>query len=316
MQGIGFERPSMLRKGQGGRPIGTTELPPPPPLPTGDPPPRSSYARLLVLGLIGAIGCSGIAVVVALQLAKADIHEEGSVGTPAPSDGPEAPTAVEGLRAEKGKWTGDPDSWRISLTWQPVEGAAGYLISRDGRRLIEADATEFIDHTVTPEGRYRYEVVAFDAERTMSKASRVQIRTGQLPKAVARVQGKWLLKLEVRSSSIGVSGGGVPVTFTPTCRQGPCSVGWSFDDVGNKGIARSDGATYEGSGSGAFLTLDCHGGVVSATVTLEFHVKKAHTVRKTWRATEISGTLTEFVPSVSNCLSARNVWTFQGSAQG
>lgn len=260
--------------------------------------------------------CNGIAVVVALQLAKPDIHEEAFAVTPAPSDGSEAPTAVEGLRAQKGKWTGDPDSWRISLTWQPVEGAAGYLISRDGRKPVEADATEFIDHTVTPEGHYRYEVVAFDAERTMSKATRVQIRTGQLPKAVARVQGKWLLQLVVQSSSIGASGGRVPVTFTPSCRQGPCTVGWSFDDVGNNGIARSDGARYEGSGSGGFLTLDCRGSVVSATVTLEFHVEKAHTVRKTWRATEISGTLTESVPAVSNCLSARNVWTFQGSAQG
>jgi hypothetical protein len=39
-------------------------------------------------------------------------------------------------------------------------------------------------------------------------------------------------------------------------------------------------------------------------------------VGSSWRATTISGTITESVPSFSNCLSARNVWTFRGAAQG
>ena len=179
-----------------------------------------------------------------------------------------------------------------------------------------SEEAEFVDDTVTPEGRYRYEVVAVDADRNRSKPARVRIRTGPLPAAAARVQGRWLLKLKVQSSSIFTSGGKILVTFTPDCRQGPCAVGWSFEDAGNTGTARNAGPRYEGSGSGGFLTLDCHGGVVSATVTLDFRVVKAHTVRKAWRATEISGTLTESVPSVSNCLSARTVWTFTGAAQG
>jgi hypothetical protein len=197
-----------------------------------------------------------------------------------------------------------------------VEGAAGYLISRDGRRLDEAEHARFADDTVTPEGRYRYEVVAVDAEKNRSKPARVRIRTGPLPEAAARVQGRWLLKLKVQSSSIFDSGGQIPVTFTPSCRQGPCPVAWGFEDVGNTGTARNEGARYEGSGFGGFLTVDCHGGTVSSTVTLEFQVVRAHTIREAWRATEISGTLTEQVPSVSNCLAARNVWTFTGSAQG
>jgi hypothetical protein len=265
---------------------------------------------------VGAVLSSGIAVALALRFAKPDIPDEAFAGAPKPSATPAGPSPVEGLRAEQGKWTGDPDSWRISLTWQPVEGATGYVISRDGRRLDEADATAFVDHSVAPEGRYRYEVVAFDADRNLSKPSRVRIRAEPLANAVARVQGRWILKLKVQSSSIDVSGGRVLVTFTPNCRQGPCPVVWSFEDAGNSGTARNDGARYQGSGSGGFLTYDCRGGAVSSTVTLEFHVEKAHTVRKAWRATEISGTLTESVPSVSNCLSARNVWTFTGSAQG
>lgn len=300
-----------------GTPIGA-ELPPVPALPPdpADVPPKPSFARLFLLGLAGAIAASGIAVILALQLAKPDIPAEAFAGSPDPSNAPEAPAAVEGLRAEQGRWTGDPDTWRISLSWQPVEGAAGYLISRDGRRLDEAEGAEFVDDTVTPEGRYRYEVVAVDADRLRSKPARVRIRTGPLPEAAARVQGRWLLKLKVQSSSLFSGSSQILVTFTPGCPQGPCAVGWSFEDAGNTGTARNAGAGYEGSGSGGFLTLDCHGGVVSATVTLDFRVVKAHTVRRAWRATEISGTLAESVPSVSNCLSARNVWTFTGAAQG
>lgn len=259
---------------------------------------------------------SGIAVALALQFAKPDIPAEAFAAAPEPSAPPAGPASVEDLRAEQGKWTGDPDSWHISLTWQPVEGATGYLITRNGRRLDEADATEFIDHSVAPEGRYRYEVVAFDGDRNLSKPARVRIRVAPLANAAARVQGRWLLKLKVQSSSIFTSGGRILATFTPNCRRGPCPVDWTFEEAGNSGTARNDGARYRGSGSGGFLTLDCHGGVVWSTVTLEFVIEKAHTVRQAWRATEISGTLTESVPSVSNCLSARNVWTFTGSAQG
>lgn len=287
-------------------------MPPPP----TDRSPGPSYSRLVVLGLVGAIAASGVAVILALQFAKPDIPADALSGTPDVSNAPETPAAVEGLHAEQGKWTGDPDSWRIWLTWQPVDGSVGYVVSRDGRRLDEAEGTSFVDDTVTPEGRYRYEVVTLDTDRNVSKPSRVRVKVGPLPKTAARVQGKWLLKLKVQSSSIAVSGGRVVVTFAPSCRQWPCSVRWTFDDVGNSGTARPDGASYRGSGSGGFLTYDCHGGPVSSTVALEFHVEVAHTVRKAWRATRISGTLTESVPSVSNCLAARNAWTFKGSAQG
>lgn len=289
---------------------------PPVPSPSAELPRDPSRARIILLGLAGAIVSSGIAVAVALQFAKPDIPQEAFLRAPTPSDTPQGPPAVEGLRAEQGRWTGDPDSWRISLTWQPVDGAAGYLVSRDGRRLDEADTTEFLDDAVVPEGRYRYEVVAFDADRNLSEPARVRIRAEPLTNALARVQGRWLLKLEVESSSIDVGGGRVVITFAPNCAEGPCPVKWTFEDAGNSGTARNEGARYVGSGSGGFLTYDCGGGPVSSTVTLEFRIEKAHTVRKAWRATEISGTVTESVPSVSNCLSARNVWTFTGSAQG
>jgi hypothetical protein len=304
-----------------GATIGATELPPPPAdpsdpsAPPSEVPRKPSYARLAYAGVVGAIGASGLAVLLALQLAKPDIPAEAFVGTPGPSEAP-APSAVEGLRAEQGRWTADPDTWQVSLSWRPLEEAASYVISRNGHRLGRVEEAGFVDDTVTPEGRYRYEVVAVDAEHARSKGAFVRIRTRSLPAAAARVQGRWILKLTVESSNIFTSGGRILATFTPECRQGPCDVGWRFERVGNRGTARNHGADYEGTGFGGFLTVDCHGSVVSSTVTVEFRVLKTHTIGKAWRATGISGTITETVPSVSNCVSAKNVWAFTGTAQG
>jgi len=276
---------------------------------------RPSYRRLLAGGLLGAIAASGVAVVVALLFAEPDVPPELSATTPKPS----APdlTAVGGLRVEREeRWTGDPDTWTLSLTWIPVEEASSYVISRDGRRVGRTDETEFIDDEVTPENRYRYEVVAIGSDRGASPPSRVRFRSEALPEAFARVQGQWVLALKVQSSSISAGGGRILITFTPNCERGPCPVDWAFEEPANTGSARNDGARYHGSGVGGFLTFDCHGLTASSTVTFEFRVEQAHTVRNAWRATKISGTLTESVPSVSNCLSARNVWTFTGTAQG
>ena len=124
-----------------------------------------------------------------------------------------------------------------------------------------------------------------------------------------------MLTLRVESSSIGAGGGQIVLTLSPTCPVGPCSTEWTFQGVGNTGTADRRGSSYRGTGSGGFLTLDCSGATTS-TVTVEFRVRQAHTVGGAWRATEIAGTITESVPSVSNCLSAWNVWSFRGSAQG
>jgi hypothetical protein len=270
---------------------------------------------LLAGGLLGAIAASGVAVAVALLFAKPDIPAQLSATTPQPSSSDLM--AVDGLRVERDeRWTGDPNTWTLALTWIRVEGASGYVVSRDGHRLGRTDGTEFIDDAVAPENGYRYEVVAVGSDRGASPPTRLRFRTEALPEAFARVQGRWVFALKVQSSTIFDSGGRILVTFTPNCGRGPCPVGWTFDEAANTGTARNDGARYDGSGVGGFLTLDCHGGTVSSTLTMEFLVEKAHTVRNAWRATEISGTLTESVPPVSNCLSARNVWTFTGTAQG
>jgi hypothetical protein len=266
-------------------------------------------------GVVGALAASGVAVLLALQLAKPDIPE--AVRTAGPAEGPTAPAAVAGLVADQGRWTADSDSWQVSLTWEPVDGAAGYLVFRNGRKQGEIDATEFVDRTVAPQERYLYQVIVVDAERHRSKPSRTRVRTDPLPNADARVEGRWILRLEIRSSSIGIGGGRILATFDPSCREGPCAVRWRFEDLGNTGTAEPRGTRYQGSGAGGFLTRDCHGGTVGSTqLTLTFEIDTAHAVDRVWRATEISGTLTESVPSVSNCLSARNEWSFEGSAQG
>ena len=295
-----------------------TDLPPAPTTPEPATPSdvllRPSYGRLLLGGVLGALATSGIAALIALQLAKPDVPAGALDGA-----GPSAPggrlAAVEGLRVSQTRWSADPKSWRVTVAWEPMDGAASYVISRDGRRLGKVEATEFVDGSVTPMQRYRYEVVALDAEGDASKASRTTIRTDALPKADARVQGRWLLTLEVQSSSIGVGNGRIVVTFSPTCERGPCDVTWEFE-AGNTGTADRAGAAYEGDGSGKLIFLGCHGETISSAVTLQFHVEKARTVGTTWRATTIAGTLTESVGSYSNCLSARNVFTFRGAAQG
>jgi hypothetical protein len=298
----------------------TTDLPPAPPEPTPTPGPasdvplRPSYGKLLLGGVLGALVCSGIAVLVALQLAKPDISAGALIG-PAPAGTDDRLAAVAGLRAEQPSWSADPKSWRVTLTWQPVDGAVAYVVSRNGRRLERVEVTDFVDGSVTPLEHYRYEVVALDADGNASKAARTTIRTDALPKEAARVQGRWVLALKVQSSSIGVRGGRIVVSFSPTCKQGPCDVRWEFE-AGNTGTARRQGATYEGTGSGSFFFLGCHGETISSAVTMRFHVEKARTVGTTWRATTISGTLTESVGSFSNCLAARNVFTYRGTAQG
>ncbi len=307
---IGCEHPPRME----GELIGATDVPPAS-TSRADTALRPSYRKLLAGGLLGAIAASGIAVAVALVFAKPDIPSELGATTPQPraSD----LTAVAGLRVEREeRWTGDPDTWTLSLTWNPVEDASGYVVSRDGHRVGRTDETEFIDDEVAPENRYRYEVVAIGSDRGASRPSKVGIRTEALPEAFARVQGRWVLALKVQSSTISAGGGRILITFTPKCERGPCPVGWAFEEPANTGTARNDGARYHGSGVGGFLTFDCHGLTASSMVTVEFRVEQAHTVRNAWRATKISGTLTESVPSVSNCLSARNVWTFTGTAQG
>ena len=161
-------------------------------------PPKPSYARLVVFGLVGALAASGVAVLLALQLAKPDIPTAAFAGEPRASDAPEPPPAVEGLRAARGRWKADPDSWRVSLSWRPAEGAVRYLVSRDGRPLDEVTEPGFVDESVTPEGLYRYQVVAVDVDSDRSPPSRVRVVTGSLPKAAARVQGRWILRLKIR----------------------------------------------------------------------------------------------------------------------
>ena len=301
---------------QRGTAVSATDQPPAPPGPpaSSDVLLRPSYKRLLLGGVVGAVACSAVAALIALQLAKPDVPATPTAG------GSVAPgaelAAVEDLEADQPRWTSDPRSWRIVVSWQAVDAAVAYLVSRDGRRLDRIDGTELVDDSVTPAGHYRYEVVALGADGTRSAPARTAIRTDPLPKDAARVQGRWLLTIKIRSSNIGAGGGRLVATLSPDCARGPCDVDWAFTDVANTGTAERRGASYIGTGHGSFLTRGCHGETISSAVTISFRVERARTVGDAWRATLISGTITESVPSFSNCLSARNVWTFTGASQG
>ena len=281
-------------------------------------PARPRYGLLVIVGIVGALVAGGAAAALAMQLAKPDIPPEALA--PQSPTGPEAPAVapVGDLTAEQGKWDGDPSSWQITLTWSAPAGEPDhYVVVRDGKALEEVDEASFVDPNVTPQTAYAYEVVAVAPDGAESEPVEVRIKTGKLQAADARVEGRWILRLTVQSSSIGAGGGPMIAFFDPMCDAGPCDVTWRFRNGGNTGEARAAGAKYHGTGTGSFFTLDCHGNRISSTsVTLEFRVIKAHTLGKAWRATKIKGSLTESVPSVSNCLSARNVWTFEGEVQG
>ena len=259
------------------------ERAPPPPgssfdtsAPDSVPPPRSRNGTLLVGGLLGAVVCGSIAILIAVRLAEPDV---AAAATPSASPAVTRPESVSGLAVERaGRWTANPDSWKLSVTWTPVEGATEYLVSRDGTQIGRTEESSFVDGEAEPESRPAYAVVAVDAEGDRSTPTRVRYRSRPLPDRFARVQGRWLLTLRVESSSIGAGGGQIVLTLSPTCPVGPCSTEWTFQGVGNTGTADRRGSSYRGTGSGGFLTLDCSGATVTSTVTVEFRVRQAHTV--------------------------------------
>lgn len=287
-----------------------TDWPPRPPAPAPRLGARATRGSLGFAGFGVAVAIAGIATAAVISLPR-------TPATVQPIPARTAAVELAELEASVQRWTGDPRTWTVELTWI-VSGneVDHYTMTRNGKKLDQqVEGTSFVDSDVVPKAVYHYEVVAVDPDGNASRPGTATVRTSALDKADARMEGRWVLTLKILSSTIGAGGGIIVVTFDPRCNRGPCDVRWAFARTENEGTAARRGRSYMGVGRGSFLTRDCHGDPVSSTVTVDFRITKALTIGRAWRATKIAGTVDEDVPAVSNCLSAHTRWTFTGEVQ-
>lgn len=79
-----------------------------------------------------------------------------------PAEAPDAPANVQ---------ADVPTNRQVNLTWDTSDGASGYYIYRDGRRIGSSSTTSFGDGTVKPNRDYTYYVTAHDSEGNESSPS-------------------------------------------------------------------------------------------------------------------------------------------------
>src|SRR3954454_21943523 len=60
----------------------------------------------------------------------------------------------------------------VTLKWNAIKGAKGYLVLRDGKALAKTTRTSFTDTSVTAGKTYRYSVRAYDASKRAGALSR------------------------------------------------------------------------------------------------------------------------------------------------
>ena len=143
--------------------------PPPPGSSFDTSAPDSFHLRGVATAPCSSAACSARSVrldrdLIAVRLAEPDV---AAAATPSASPAVTRPESVSGLAVERaGRWTANPDSWKLSVTWTPVEGATEYLVSRDGTQIGRTEESSFVDGEAEPESRPAYAVVAVDAEGT------------------------------------------------------------------------------------------------------------------------------------------------------
>jgi hypothetical protein len=222
------------------------------------------------------------------------------------------------VRADQPKWRPDGANWAITLSWEPPEGVEldHYVVLRDGRTLTE-DVTEpsFVDEDATPAARYRYSVLGVDTEGTRTEPGSVSIRTKKLSLVDARLQGRFVVRLD-RGAFSGLQGTprdipGLGLQFEPACNAGPCPVTLAIRGSGRYGPLRRNGASYSGTVRGPFTIRSCQGGTVDATLVVGVRIRTAGAVGGQWRATAIQGSIQESA-APAGCLTGRISWTFKG----
>jgi hypothetical protein len=254
-------------------------------------------------------------VAVAIVVSRASDRNEGAGDGPSASASASATVAPPGA---PGSVKAAPTAFKVVVSWTPSSGApAGYRIYRDGTVLDEVDpgVRKYVDDTVAPNSRYRYQVAAFTKAGVPSDRTDVSVKTPPAPLALARVQGTFNAKLHMTSSyGVNFSGNGGPGTLglrlTPTCAQGPCNV--TLGVVGAKierFTLKQTAARYTGTGTDR-AAFTCGGTPTSASFAVSFTVAAAKPLKDEWRASKLEGTIVVRSGSQLGCVASGIDYSF------
>ncbi len=287
------------------------EMPPPPTSPTGGSAPESRGRRAKT-GLIAVLVVLAI-VAVAVGVMQASDGSRGTDDGPSGSASstvasPSAPGSVKAAAA----------AFKVVVSWTRSSGSlAGYRIYRDGHVLgeVDVDVRRYVDDTVVPNSRYRYQVAAFTEAGFTTDRADVSVKTPAASLALARVQGTFNAKLHMTSSyGVTFSGDGGPGTLglrlTPACAQGPCNV--TLDVIGAKierFTLRQTGANYTGTGTDR-AAFTCGGTPTSASFAVTFTVAAAKPLKDAWRASKLEGTILVRSGSQLGCVASGLDYSF------
>jgi len=246
-----------------------------------------------------------------------------SSSSPAPPAPASVPSPIErasltGFVAAPKRFTADPKTWQLTLTWDaaPTDfGLDHYEVTRDTKTIAkDVSSTSYVDQ-VAPEEKYRYGVVGVASDGSTTRPALMSVQTRPLPVADARMQGRFLVRLHVTSSDVGANGSFTMLwELTPKCKTGPCDAVWRAKGRGGEGTLSENGATYGGTIHAPFYIRSCSGGTISETLVFHLHVTDAHTVGDAWRATKFEGTLSETAPALG-CITGHDSYTFTGNVQ-
>ena len=269
-------------------------------------PPSGSRRRrwpvvVLVVVLVAAIAAGGYA------LSSRGGDETAAPAEPGDGGDTEVPTPVQasGLKARA-------TSFKVSLDWSKGAGdphPANYLVYRDGslQDTVAADETKYVDETVIPGTKYRYKVVAADAEEQDFPvgAPSVKAKTPPAPPSTARLEGIFNVRF-TETSKFGFAGSAPLIRtlgfkFKPTCTEGPCDtdlVVLRFQ--GFRTELELSGDSYRGSASVHGFSR-CGSVSTSSSVSLIVRPSEAGEDGGEWRVTEIAGTISIRVASQLGC---------------